>query len=212
MERSDKMIIKVLQVGMIGTNCFIVGCPQTNEAMIIDPGDEGEKIMDVVKKSGLKVTSIVNTHGHWDHIGANQKVKELSGAPMMIHEKDAAFLTDGKLNMASFMRDEGKGPAADIILKEGDNIKVGQLVFKVLHTPGHTPGGISLVGDKTVFVGDTLFFGSIGRTDLPGGDYKVLINSIKEKLLPLGDDFVVYPGHGPQTSIGKEKKSNPFIV
>lgn len=205
------MIIKALQVGAIGTNCYIVGCPETKEGLVIDPGDQGEKIMDAVSKNGLKVTAVINTHGHWDHVGANQSIKESTGAPIMIHEEDANYLTDGKLNLASFMGSLGKGPAADRLLKEGETIKIGNLMFKVIHTPGHTPGGISLVGDGVVFVGDTLFAGSIGRTDFPGGDFKTLIRSIKDQLMILGDQFVVFPGHGPETTIGDERRSNSFL-
>lgn len=206
------MIIKRLPVGPIGTNCYVVGCPETKKAVVIDPGDEAEKIMRTLESNGLEIEAIINTHGHWDHVGANRKLKDLTGVPILIHRDDAGFLNDGKLNLASFMGDQGLSPAADRILQEGDEISVGNLSFRVLHTPGHTPGGISLVGDGVVFVGDTLFAGSIGRTDFPGGDFKTLIRSIKEKLLVLGDDMIAYSGHGPETTIGREKRGNPFLV
>lgn len=206
------MIIKRLPVGPIGTNCYVVGCPETKKAVVIDPGDEAEKIMRTLESDGLEVEAIINTHGHWDHVGANRELKDLTDAPILIHQDDAGFLSDGKLNLAAFMGDKGLSPAADRILQEGDEISVGNLSFRVLHTPGHTPGGISLVGDGVVFVGDTLFAGSIGRTDFPGGDFKTLIRSIKEKLLVMDDNMIAYSGHGPETTIGREKRGNPFLV
>ncbi|MEL7568017.1 MAG: MBL fold metallo-hydrolase [Dehalobacterium sp.] len=206
------MIIQGIQVGMIGTNCYLVACPDTKEAVVIDPGDEAKRIFNLAEKNGFKVSAIVNTHGHWDHVGGNNELKKLTGAPIFIHEQDAKFLTDGKLNLGSMMGKNEVSPLADRILQEGDTVKVGNMELKVIHTPGHTPGGISLVGEKDVFVGDTLFAGSIGRTDLPGGNYGVLISAIKSKLLTLDDEMKVYPGHGPSTTIGREKKKNPFLI
>jgi hydroxyacylglutathione hydrolase len=206
------VIVKELQVGMIGTNCYVVACPETQEAIVIDPGDEAKRIHNLVTKNGFKITAIVNTHGHWDHVGGNRELKKLTGAPIYIHEQDARFLTDGRLHLGSMMGNNENSPAADKLLKEGDIVKVGKHNLKIIHTPGHTPGGISLIGENLVFVGDTLFAGSIGRTDLPGGNYTTLINSIKEKLLSLDDETVVYPGHGPSTSIGRERARNPFLV
>ncbi|HHT63589.1 MAG: MBL fold metallo-hydrolase [Bacillota bacterium] len=206
------MYIQGIQVGMLGTNCYLVACPETKEAIVIDPGDEGKRIFNLVTKNGFKVTGIVNTHGHWDHVGGNKELKKLTGAPILIHEQDADFLTDGRLHLGSMMGKNENSPQGDRILKEGDIVQVGKYEFKVVHTPGHTPGGISLVGKDVVFVGDTLFAGSIGRTDLPGGNYDTLMTSIKNKLLPLSDDIIVYPGHGPSTTIGKERKSNPFLL
>jgi hydroxyacylglutathione hydrolase len=206
------LYIQGIQVGMLGTNCYLVACPETKEAIVIDPGDEGKRIFNLVTKNGFKVTGIVNTHGHWDHVGGNKELKKLTGAPILIHEQDADFLTDGRLHLGSMMGKNENSPQGDRILKEGDIVQVGKYEFKVVHTPGHTPGGISLVGKDVVFVGDTLFAGSIGRTDLPGGNYDTLMTSIKNKLLPLSDDIIVYPGHGPSTTIGKERKSNPFLL
>lgn len=206
------MIIKRIQVGMIGTNCYLVACPDTKEAIVIDPGDEAKMIYDLAEKEGYKIFAIVNTHGHWDHVGGNSELKALTGAPILIHEQDASYLGDRKLNLGSLMGKNEVSPSADKCLQEGDIVQVGKLEFKVIHTPGHTPGGISLLGEKDIFVGDTLFAGSIGRTDFPGGDYRVIISMIKEKLLPLADEIKVYPGHGPSTTIGQEKKKNPFLI
>lgn len=206
------MIIHEFQVGMIGTNCYLVACPDTKEAMVIDPGDEADRIFKLAEQNGFKITTILNTHGHWDHIGGNKALKELTQAPILIHEADSDYLTDEKLNLGSSFGNKGEGIKADCLLKEGDMVTVGNLSFKVLHTPGHTPGGISLVADKVVFVGDTLFKGSIGRTDFAGGSFSVLISSIKNKLLTLDDDLTVYPGHGPHTTIGRERKENPFLA
>jgi hydroxyacylglutathione hydrolase len=208
----DIVIIKTLQVGMIGTNCYIVACSNTKEAAVIDPGDEAQRIMKTVKENGLSVSVIINTHGHWDHVGGNNELFQLTGVPVLIHEKDASFLAEEKLNLGTFIGKKSSSHMADQLLKEGDQVKVGNLSFSILHTPGHTPGGISIVGKNVVFVGDTLFAGSIGRTDLPGGGFDILIRSIKDKLFSLDDSYIVYPGHGPSTTIGWERKNNPFLI
>lgn len=205
------MKIIALTVGPIATNCYIVYDEASREALVIDPGAEGKRIVAEVEKNHLKVKYIVNTHGHGDHIAANKYVKEATGAELLIHAADAPMLTDARLNMTAYM---GKGisePAADRFLAEGDVLKLGTTEFKVLHTPGHSPGGICLLGEQVVFVGDTLFQYSIGRDDLPGGSFTQLINSIKTKLLTLDDKIIVYPGHGPITTIGNERRGNPFL-
>jgi len=165
----------------------------------------------MIRQSGYAVEYIINTHGHVDHIGANAEVKRATGAKLLIHKDDAKMLTSSAANFSLFMGHPVTSPAADELLAEGDEIKVGNLVLKVLHTPGHTPGGICLVHELTIFSGDTLFYGSIGRTDFPGGSYRTLIKSIKEKLMVFPDEAVVYPGHGPATSIGFERQYNPFL-
>ena len=205
------MIVNVLVVGPIGANCLILGCEKTLKAVVVDPGDEGDRILAQLSKSKLTVEKIINTHGHFDHVGANRRLKEVTGAEIMIHGKDAPMLEHlTEMAMAFGMRMENS-PPADTLLKDGDVIVFGEQKLKVLHTPGHSQGGISLVADDFVIAGDTLFQGSIGRTDLPGGDYDTLINSIKKKLLPLGDKMKVYTGHGPATLIGSEKRFNPFL-
>ncbi len=205
------MIIQSLVVGPIMANCYIVGCESTHEAAVIDPGDEAPRILEALRSAGLTAKYIIDTHGHFDHVGANRKVKEATNAQIAIHPLDGPML--GELSQAAAvwgMRVEDS-PPPDIELNDGDVIAVGTIEFSVLHTPGHTRGGISLFTDKSVFVGDTLFRGSIGRTDFPGGNYETLIRSVTEKLFTLGDDVRVYPGHNDPTTVGQEKKFNPFF-
>jgi glyoxylase-like metal-dependent hydrolase (beta-lactamase superfamily II) len=193
------MIIHTVRVGPIETNCYLVEDETTKEALIVDPGDEAEKILEVIKKNGLKPRYIVNTHGHFDHITGNLKLKEKTGAPVLSHELDA-FLIALTLPLPP-----------DNFLKDGDRLKVGRLTFTVIHTPGHTPGGICLYceKEKTLFSGDTLFYGTTGRTDLPYASEKDMGISFK-KLLTLPDETKVYPGHGQPTTIGQEKLINDF--
>jgi glyoxylase-like metal-dependent hydrolase (beta-lactamase superfamily II) len=213
----DMMIVKLLTVGALGTNCFVVWCEETKEAAVIDPGfsteDEGKKsVLHTIDANGLNVKYIINTHGHADHTSGNAVIKKATGAPILIHELDAPLLGESGKDWASMFGYQVVSPPADKTLHQGDTIHFGKCTLSVLHTPGHTEGGISLVGNDCVFVGDTLFNGSIGRTDFPGGNYKTLIRSIKQKLATLPDHFTVYPGHGPTTTIGEEKKSNPFLL
>ena len=204
------MIIKSLAVGPIMANCFILGCEQTKKAVVIDPGDEGEKILLSLAEDKLSVEHIINTHGHFDHVGANRMMKDATGADLLIHALDAPMLNSLSETAASFGLSVKNSPPPDKNVVDGDVISFGSIELKVIHTPGHSPGGISLYVDGYVFVGDTLFQGSIGRTDLPGGDYPTLISAIREKLFVLGDDVRVFPGHGPETSIGVERQYNPF--
>ena len=204
------MIVKTLAVGPIMANCHILGCETTNEAAVIDPGDEADRILQALAKSELTVKLILNTHGHFDHVGGNRRLKEITGAPLMIHELDAPMLESLSQSAAAWGMRADNSPEPDKFLEDGDKVAFGTLSLSVIHTPGHTRGGVSFHTDGAVFVGDTLFAGSIGRTDFPGGDYDTLITSIQKKLFPLGDDVVVYTGHGPETSIGHEKRSNPF--
>lgn len=197
---------------MNGTNCYLVGCPKIKKCIVIDPGDEPQKVYQVAQDNGYQITAIVNTHGHYDHIGGNKTLKELTGAPIYIHQADADSLIDKDQHLGHLMGKYENSPPADKMLQEGDIIEVGEFNLKVIHTPGHTPGGMTLVGDNLAFVGDTLFAGSVGRTDLPGGNYGVLMASIKDKLLSLDDEVMILPGHGPSTTMGQEKKTNPFIL
>lgn len=204
------MIIEKLTVGPIMANCFVIGCEDTREGAVIDPGADGDRIMKVVTAAGLNITRIINTHGHFDHVGANREIKAATDAELIIHPLDAPMLAQLDQMAGAFGMSVENSPPPDRTVDEGEEIQVGNLTLAVLHTPGHTPGGISLHSDGHVFVGDTLFQGSIGRTDFPGGDYDTIIRSIREKLFPLGDQVVVYTGHGPETAIGTEKQFNPF--
>lgn len=207
------MYLEVLEVGPAAANCYLVICRQTGQAAVIDPGGEPERILAAIEKQGAKVQYIINTHGHADHIAANAAVKKATGAPILVHAQDAGYLTDTKKSLLLYLGQDQAGPPADRLLREGDIIAVGQdITLEVLHTPGHTPGGISLKGEGLVFTGDTLFAGSIGRTDFPGGSFSTLINSIRDKLLPLEDATRVYPGHGPESTIGAERATNPFLL
>lgn len=185
-------------VGELETNCYLVWDEKgklPHEAIVIDPGAEGERILEAIKQYSLKIIYIVNTHCHPDHIGANDFIKQKTGAELLIHSADLFLLEDSLVNLSPKR-----------LLKEGDKIELGSFALEVLHTPGHTPGSISLYlkEENLLFSGDTLFAGGIGRTDLPGGNFKHLENSIRQKLLKFPDETVVYPGHGPETSIGKE--------
>lgn len=208
------MIIKMLTLGTLHTNCYVVGCAETKEALIIDPGfeekKEAERILKEVNQHNLRVKYIVNTHGHPDHIGGNRIIKQETGALILIHEYDAPMLTDTAGDLPKLFGLHMMSPPADKMLHEGDVIQFGKTTLRVLHTPGHSKGSISLLGDDAVFTGDTLFAGSIGRYDLPGASYKEIIRSIK-RLATLPEHVKVYPGHGPTSTIGKEKKSNPFL-
>ncbi|MGE5262236.1 MAG: MBL fold metallo-hydrolase [Acidobacteriota bacterium] len=205
------MILQTLLVGPLGVNCYLLADETTREAIVVDPGGNARDILNALQQHRLKVTAIVNTHAHFDHILALNEIRATTHAPFMLHADEVPVLAAAKGSAASFGMGISQPAPADRLLKDGDTIAVGALQFKVLHTPGHTPGGICLLEGKNVFVGDTLFQGSIGRTDFPGGDYATLMSSIRDKLLPLADDTVVYPGHGSPTTIGEEKQLNPFV-
>ncbi len=199
-------------LGDFGANCYIVACSETRQALVIDPGVPDPWIQSCVAENDLTVAGIILTHGHLDHIGGVDWVKGWSGAPVAIHEADAACLTSPSLNGSLYFGVQVKAAPADRLLRDGDEVQAGHLRFQVIHTPGHSPGGICLYRQGHLFVGDTLFAGSIGRTDLPGGDFHTLITAIKARLLTLPPDTSVYPGHGPATTIGDEKAYNPFLA
>ncbi len=207
------MILKTIVVGPYGTNCYIVGSESTKRGMIIDPGAEPKNIMNAVDKLGLSIVWIVVTHSHFDHIGAIKAVRDATGAKVALYESDGEGVHQAIFQaLGSVLSGSGSKPAKpDTLLKDGDVIDIDDLHFTVLHTPGHTRGGISLVGHGVAFSGDTLFNLGIGRTDLPGGSHKQLMDSIYKKLMVLPDETVVFPGHGPETTIGDERRMNSFL-
>jgi len=202
------MVIKKFVVGPLETNCYIFADEDSKEAALIDPGGSPEAIKDYIKKNGLNLKYIINTHGHGDHIGANSY---FSDTDVLIHKSDADFLGDPGLNLSSTFGFSITAPKASRLLSDGDRIKVGKLELEAIHTPGHTPGGICLRYQDTLFSGDTLFFEGVGRTDLPEGSWDQIRDSIKNKLMGLPDNCHVYPGHGPETTIGHERKYNTFL-
>jgi len=204
------VIFKKLVVGPLASNCYIVGSESTKEGMIIDPGDEAEVIIRTTKELGLDIKYIVLTHGHIDHIGALKEVTEATGAEVAIHTEEAGVLQGNSVNIMLGLSYPTPLPP-DRMLQEGDRLDIGDLHFSVLHTPGHSPGCICLLGQGVLFSGDTLFNYGIGRYDLPGGSYSQLMDSIHTKLMVLPDDTTVYPGHGPETTIAAERSGNPFL-
>jgi hydroxyacylglutathione hydrolase len=198
---------------MLGCNCSILGDETTREAIVVDPGDDVSKIVDILKRHGLTTKMIVITHAHIDHIGGAQKLRAITGAPVYMHEADKMLSDRLDIQAGWLGMKTPEDPGIDIPAHEGDILRVGSVEAQVLHTPGHTQGSISLYLPKEnkVIAGDTLFEGSVGRTDLPGGDTDQIKQSIREKLYTLPDSTIVFPGHGETTSIGKEKRSNPFV-
>lgn len=208
------MHLKMLTVGSLFTNCYVAWCSETKDAIVIDPGfdrqGEAKLVLGVLEEERLKVKFIVDTHGHPDHVCGNGVVKSATDAPILIHKLDANMLGKSGERLVALFDFHLTSSVADGFLKDSDVIRFGEAGLRVLHTPGHSPGSISLVGENCVFTGDTLFAGSIGRVDLPGGSEKEIMLSL-QKLTVLPDGFVIYPGHGAESTIGKEKQSNPFL-
>lgn len=203
------LVVRGIVVGWVATNCYILG--DGRDGAVIDPGAEPERILREVSELGVDISYIINTHGHIDHVGANKELKEATGAEILIHKADEPLLLSPEKELFPILSDLPDSPPPDRLLDEGDVLQIGSTGLHVLHTPGHSPGGISLLYSEGVFCGDTLFYDSIGRTDLSGGSYEVLLKSIGEKLLPLKDETIVYSGHGPVATLGEIKKVNPFV-
>ncbi len=198
------MILRKLIVGPIASNCYLIGSETTGEGMIVDPGDEASRILNTVKELGLEIKFIVLTHTHRDHMSALSEVSEATAAEVCVH-------TDESGSIPARSGSPGSSSSAVHWLRGGECLDVGELHFVVIHTPGHTPGSICLLGNGILFSGDTLFNCGVGRTDLPGSSYRQLMDSLTTKLMILPDDTIVYPGHGPDTTIGAERRTNPFI-
>ncbi len=194
--------------------CYIVACEKTKKAAIIDPGGDEDKILSEVKKMGVTVEYIIATHGHPDHVCGNRKIQEATGAEIIMHSADDLFFGKPEVKKYFAMLGLEASPAADIKVEEGDVITIGEVQFQVIHTPGHTPGGMCLYNAPDLITGDTLFVGGLGRTDFPGGSHQELLTAIRTKLLVLPPETVVWPGHGyggQRSTIGEEKRSNPFL-
>lgn len=211
-DEEQRPLVACITVGPLQENCYLYACPETLEAVIIDPGDEAPRILERIQELHFIPKYIINTHGHFDHICAIDEVSAVYPVPLAIHPDDVYMYTDERAASLFGRQVPLVRRQPDILLQEGDTLSFGTLTLEVLHTPGHTPGGISLVSRPyCVFSGDTLFQRGIGRTDLPGGNYEQIITSIREKLYTLDEDLVVFPGHGEPTTIIEEKYENPFV-
>lgn len=204
------MKVEYFVVGPIDVNCYVIS-DDNGIGAVIDPGGNAERILAYIKKENLDIRYVLNTHGHGDHIGADDEVRDGTGAPLYIHAADADMLTDARKNLSAFMGYQALARPADVLLHGGEEITVGDIKLKVVCTPGHSAGGVCFVGDGFVFSGDALFADSIGRTDFPGGSQVELVSSIKRELMVLPDETEVYPGHGPKTTIGWERVYNPYL-
>ena len=208
------MIHEIFPVGPLQCNCSVIGDESTRQGMVIDPGDDIEDVLAIVHRHGLTIKQIVVTHGHIDHIGGAMKLKSITGAPILLNQNDLPQL---KLlgNFAAYIGIPTPEPVQiDQELRDADVLRAGQLAATVMHTPGHTEGSVCLYlpAERKLIAGDTLFAGSIGRTDLPGGSFEKIMVSLRDRVLALPDETVVVPGHGPATTIGEERQSNPFIM
>jgi len=205
------MLLYKIAVGSFEVNCYILAEKRGGKGVIIDPGDEGKLILNKVKENDLGIIYIIATHAHIDHIGDVELIREATGAEFLLHPLDIPFLKDPQLNLSFILESPRSFLLPHSSIQEGEKLQVGSLEIKVMHTPGHTPGSICLEVDKCVFSGDTLFAGGVGRVDFPGGDFKRLRRSIREKLLSLPPNTRILPGHGPESTVEKEKRTNPFI-
>lgn len=210
------MIIKQLKVGVMEVFCYILGCKDTHEGVLIDPAGDEERILETAQELGLSIGSIVNTHGHPDHTCGNRRVMEKTGAKLYMHALDERLFNTPEGESMAMQMGFTPSPPADVLLKDGDTIPFGHKALTVIHTPGHSPGGICLHVENNLFTGDTLFVGAVGRTDLPGGSLETMLRSIKDKILSLPDDTIVWPGHdygqSPTSTIALEKRHNIYVT
>lgn len=208
--------IDTLAVGMFQSNCYIVSCSETREAVIVDAGDEGERILSTVESLGVTVKAVVNTHAHIDHVAGLPEVVAGLGVPVWMHGADMPIYEEIEMHAAMFGLTAPKRVKIDRYLEDNETFDVGNVRAQIILSPGHSPGSVCLgfweEGPPRLICGDVLFMGSIGRTDLPGGDYATIMSTLKNRFIPMPDDTVVYPGHGPATTIGDEKRSNPFVA
>lgn len=205
------MNYQLVIVGPLETNCYLYFCPETRECAVIDPGAAAELIFPLITHLNLKPVIILNTHGHIDHTGANLEIKERYQVPIALHQADLPLLEEGLQLAFGLMLGARPSPRPDRLLADGDEIEIGQTRLQVIHTPGHSPGSVCFYTAGILFSGDTLFCGGVGRTDLPGGSWKDLIQSLRTKVMTCPDETLVLPGHGPRTTIAEEKENNPFL-
>lgn len=213
--REVEMIIKQMTVGSMNVCCYILGCEASKKGIVIDPGGDDEQVLAAVKGLGLTISYIINTHGHLDHVCGNARIKEVTDAKIIMHEDDVAFFKRDEVKRYFSVLGLQESPPIDQTVKDGDIITFGEEHLQVIHTPGHTPGGMCLYQEPNLFTGDSLFVGGVGRTDFPGGNTADLTRAIKERLLTLPADTVVWPGHGyggDSSTIGTEMRSNPFLT
>ena len=205
------MLIQGFVTGPLETNTYLIADRAAGEALVVDPGGDPGEILEFLAKERLRCRNIVNTHGHFDHVSGNRALKSATGASLLIHEGDEPMLAEASTHARHFLLHAENSPPPDILLADQEELRVGSVLLRVVHTPGHSPGGITLVAKGAAFCGDLVFHGSVGRTDLPGGSERVLLDSIRRQIMTLPDDTVLYPGHGPETTVGQEKRHNPFF-
>jgi glyoxylase-like metal-dependent hydrolase (beta-lactamase superfamily II) len=206
------MLLEMLTVGPLMENCYLLGDEETRQAILFDPGDEAERILGRLEAHGLTLVRILNTHGHFDHVGAVGRIQQETGVDFYLHEADL-FLLDGIFEKAAAFGIEGiLPPRVTHHPREGDEFTLGRISFRAIHLPGHSPGSLGYLFSDCLIGGDVLFAGSVGRTDIPGADPRQLVETLRNKVLPLDDAILVYPGHGPPTSIRQERATNPFLI
>jgi glyoxylase-like metal-dependent hydrolase (beta-lactamase superfamily II) len=206
------MWLKSIVTGELKVNCYLLGCPETRQALVIDPGGQGTRILEILRENDFTLKTVINTHGHFDHIGGNSTLIEATKAELLVHRADLAIMMAAHEHAAMFgCRQIEPSPEPTRFLEDGEEIRLGTIRLEVIHLPGHSPGGICLLAEGRLFSGDSLFAGSIGRTDLPSGDQYALMTGLRDRLMTLPDETIVYPGHGPETTIGQERRNNPFL-